>query len=205
MGFITDLFGGKEAGQAGREVEKGFGQSIDTYRDAEGRAREEIQPYSRLGMGAAETLQSTLFGGGEPDYSRFRDSPGYQFAREEGTKARERAGSARGMQLSGAQQKSLARFGTGLAEQTYGNWFNRMLQLSNLGMGAGSRIGDYALSTGANVGAAQQGKGQARASGYLAKGNIKNYLASSIHESGQRIGEAWASPGAALGGGAGGG
>ncbi|MDP5211395.1 hypothetical protein, partial [Microbulbifer sp. 2205BS26-8] len=55
------------------------------------------------------------------------------------------------------------------------------------------------MGVGDRVGGAQLGAAGARASGYLADANIKNYLARSLHESGQRIGEAWATFGMSKG------
>lgn len=77
----------------------------------------------------------------------YQQDPGYQFRLEQGAKALERAGAAKGGQLSGAQLKGLTDFNSGMASQEYGNAYNRFMQnrttkfgqLSNLaGLGQSS-------------------------------------------------------------------
>ena len=60
-----------------------------------------------------------------PEFGEFEESPGYQFQLDEGMKALERQQSARGMRLGASASKDFMRFGTGLASQDYGNWWNR--------------------------------------------------------------------------------
>lgn len=77
----------------------------------------------------------------------YQEDPGYQFRLEQGAKALERAGAAKGGQLSGAQLKGLTDYNSGMASQEYGNAYNRFMQnrttkfgqLSNLaGLGQSS-------------------------------------------------------------------
>ena len=56
---------------------------------------------------------------------QLRNTPGYQFAQEQGQKAITGSAAARGTLLTGGTMKSLARFGTGLADQTFGDAYGR--------------------------------------------------------------------------------
>lgn len=58
-------------------------------------------------------------------------TPGYQFALQQGLKSQQNSMSARGLGLSGAQQKAAAEYATGLADQTYNNQYNNALSTYN--------------------------------------------------------------------------
>lgn len=93
----------------------------------------------------------------------YQADPGYQFRLEQGAKALERAGAARGGQLSGAQLKGLTDYNSGMASQEYGNAYNRFMQnrttkfgqLSNLaGLGQSSvgQTGQLGANMATNMG-----------------------------------------------------
>lgn len=107
---------------------KGFGQ--DYANNFAGLAA-NYAPYQQTGAAGNAALQRLV-----ADPSSVRDLPGYQFAFSEGTNALDRSAAARGMLNSGRQMKDLTRFGTGLADQTYGNEFNRLLGLTQQGQNA---------------------------------------------------------------------
>lgn len=133
------------------------------------RAEERLAPFANVGQGAVTTL-GQLFGinaegqqTGNADFSNFFESPDYEFARGEGIKALEFSNAAKGQLNSGNNMRDLMQFGQGLATQNFGNYFNRLLQLSNLGANAAS-------------GQAQQigNQGQAQASGIVGSANAIN-------------------------------
>jgi hypothetical protein len=108
------------------------------------------------------------------DPASVRGLPGYQFANEEGVQALDRSAASRGRLNSGRQSKDLMRFGTGIADQTYGSQLARLMGLGQYGMAA----------TGAQnstVGQGLAGQLQTRLTGYggdygsagtLGQGNI---------------------------------
>ncbi len=63
-----------------------------------------------------------------PSASEFQQSPGYQFAFDQGQKAIQSSAAAKGTLLTGGTLKALAGYGTGLANQDYNNYFNRAYQ-----------------------------------------------------------------------------
>jgi hypothetical protein len=89
------------------------------------------QPYANTGATANSQLQQLM-----ADPSSLRSLPGYQFAQDQGVQALDRSAASRGMLGSGRQSKDLMRFGTGLADQTYGNQFARLMGGAGLGMQA---------------------------------------------------------------------
>ena len=62
-----------------------------------------------------------------------RGTPGYQFAFSEGQRGIQSSAAARGTLLTGGTLKALAQYGTGLADQTYGEAVNRYQNLAELG------------------------------------------------------------------------
>lgn len=63
----------------------------------------------------------------------FQQDPGYQFQRQQGLGAINASAAAQGNMLSGATQKALARYGSGLAAQSYGQAYNRYAQDRSFG------------------------------------------------------------------------
>ncbi len=71
------------------------------------------------------------------DPSSVRSLPSYQFDQAEGTRAVDRSAGARGMDASGRTLKDLTRFGTGLADRTYGDQLSRLLGINREGFTEG--------------------------------------------------------------------
>lgn len=126
----------------------------------------------------------------------FQSDPGYQFRMDQGQQALERSAAARGGLMSGAALKDTARFSQGLASQDYQSAFDRfqtnranklnpLQSLANVGQttannlgaagqnaanGMSSALGQFGASQNQNI----TGAGNARASGYIARGNALN-------------------------------
>ena len=111
------------------------------------------------------------FGTGTPDYSRFTNSPDYQFARDQGLLALDRDAAARGQLLSGGHTKDVLAFANGLAAQQYGNYFNRLMAVAGLGANAAAQTGNLGASFASSIGNAQQNVGAANASGAVGVAN----------------------------------
>lgn len=106
----------------------------------------------------------------------YQQSPGYQYAMDQAMNQVQNGASARGMLESGAVLKSMQQTASGLAQQDYGNWWNRQNQLygdyqnrlqglaggptgSADAMTAGANAAQGNLQTGSNLGSlfGQQG------------------------------------------------
>lgn len=112
--------------------------------------------------------------------SGFKETPGYQFAVQEGEKGVVNNLAALGMKNSGAALKALTKFRTGLADQTYGDYLNRLSGVAGTGQTASNTLGSLGQSVAGNVMAGMQGIGRtheqagaARASGYLNSGQAR--------------------------------
>lgn len=104
------------------------------------------------GMGAYGSLSSPF------SLSQFNQDPGYAFRMQQGIQALDRSAAAKGMTLSGAQQKALTAYGQGMGSQEYQNAFNRDLTqkqslynmlsgTSQQGMAAGSALAGVGQNT----------------------------------------------------------
>lgn len=69
-------------------------------------------------------------------FSRFKESPDYQFRFDEGQRALDRSAASKGMLLSGAQNKASQEYGGNLASQEYNNWFNKLAGMGGQGLSA---------------------------------------------------------------------
>ena len=109
-------------------------------------------------------------------FENFKSFPGYQFALDQGLKAVDRSGSARGMSLSGAQTQALNNYGQGVASQGFGDYVGGLSRIAGQGQGAASTIGQLRVSAevpGINdqfAGGMAQAKGYADSSNALASG-----------------------------------
>ena len=206
MGFLDSITGAKEAQQAAQESSQSYADAEDHIFQAGRTAVNRFNPFYDLGSGAANRLNSMYSGSGGADYGAFRDGPGYQFRLEEGQRAVDNSGAARGMTQSGAQLKALQRYGQGTADQGFNNWFAQQMQMSGQGQSAANSMAGVGMSAANSVGQMKTGGGDARASGYLAKGAIKGGLFNTALNAGMAAatgGMSAASGGAPSGGGIG--
>lgn len=115
--------------------------------------------------GLANTLRTPF----SFDPSQLENTPGYQFTLQQGLKSLNNQNSAQGLGLSGAQQKGLLQYATGLANQTYGDQYNRALQqfttnyglasdqagrlasLTGLGQNAAAGLGNAGMNNASNI------------------------------------------------------
>lgn len=148
--------------------------------------RGDFAPWREVGVPALGKINA-LAGMAGPEARQnamadFRTDPGYEFAFGEGQRALERSAAARGRLLSGRTGKELVRYGTGMADQGYDRFYNRLAELAGVGQRASEGASNAASGYGANAGNTMMtggnalaqgvlGAGSARASGYIGAGN----------------------------------
>lgn len=166
MGFLSGLMGGDVGSNTikalgnNSNLLKGFdttGNSIiDTgEQQSTGAINSGIagyQPWLDSGK-AANTMYGNAIGlngasGNAAATGAFQAGPGYQFQLDQGTNAALRGASAAGMLNSGNTLTALDQYGSGLANQEYGSWLDRLNGVSGQGMQAaqGQQAGDTALA-----------------------------------------------------------
>lgn len=171
----------------------GYAQAYSPYVEGGGRAQDQV--YSLLGLN----------GGGAQSgaYDQFRSDPGYQFQQQQGVNAIDRSAASRGMLNSGAQLKALDRYGQGVADQSYGNYLQRLMTLGGQGLGAtGQQANLLTQGSQGNLNAQlNAGQQQFNSAGTIGQGQVAgaNAEAGAL---GNILGAASYLGGAALGGGA---
>ena len=102
--------------------------------------RADLAPWTGT-PGTANTDTSDLLGLNGPDaataaMAKFQTSPGYQWQLGQGLRAVDAGAASQGMLRSGATLKAEQTFGSGLADQDFTNYYNRLFDLSKLGESA---------------------------------------------------------------------
>jgi hypothetical protein len=103
------------------------------------------RPFMSSGLAANTRLAGLL--GLDPDTDKdeildsLRNTPGYQFRLEEGTRALDRSAAARGSLFSGQTMKELEKLGIGLADQTYNDYVDDLTQQQGMGVNTAGSMG----------------------------------------------------------------
>lgn len=187
MGLFDFLSGGNVANaakkSAGQQV-AGLDESNATLGQARGSIDQALQPYIQSGLRGLGAYEDALgLNGqfaGQQAQQQFQNSPGYQFALDQGVQARNRAAGAGGMALSGAQLKDLQGFGQGLQNQ---EWGTHLAGLSGLyDAGRQTAVQGQGLQTPLWMQTAQNqtDKGTARAAGTMGAANARQNAFSDV-------------------------
>lgn len=179
-------------------------QALALQQQEFGAGQQAVTPFVQAGQGASNQL-ANIYGipysnaagssaGGQTainnSLANFTNTPDYSFAFSQGQRAADAASAAAGQNPSstGAGIKNDITFGQGLATQQFGNYFNRLLQLSQLGGQSANSLLSGSLQAGQTQGNTVQAQGQAQASGTVGGINaltgsvgsgISNYLLAS--------------------------
>lgn len=117
-----------------------LGEGYDTARADLNRANEYYQPFYNEGAGAVSTLGNSLgINGGDGNQqaiNAFQAGPGYEFQRDQAADLAARNAARLGIAGSGNTLTALGKLGSNLANQEYGNWQNRLANLSGQGLQA---------------------------------------------------------------------
>lgn len=114
------------AATAAAASERGTQLQIEEQRRQYDQTRADYAPYRETGYKALDTLAGLYGVGGtriDPT-AALEATPGYQFQRDQGLSAIDRANSARGALNSGGADKSRIRYASGLAASNYENFAN---------------------------------------------------------------------------------
>lgn len=221
MGVSAAVVGSAVVGAAASSSASGkqadaAGKAADQSAEASAQMRADLQPYNQTGTAALEPLINAMGYMRGPDGSLvytgstlhqqfdfnandLENAPGYQFALQQGLRGTNNALAAQGLGLSGAQAKGLSTFATGLADQTYGENFNRALskyntnistaqnnvnnlqQLVGIGQNSAAQAGSQGIQAANNIGNYQTQAGNAQASGIMGASNaltggVNNYM-----------------------------
>jgi hypothetical protein len=182
VGATASVVGGVLQSNAARDAAS---KANAAQQQALEQARKDLMPWAASG-GQANTATGDLLGLNGPDAAKaaranFQASPGYQWSLDQGLRAVDAGAAAQGFGRSGAVLKAEQTFGTGLADQEFTNYYNRLFNLSTLGESAAAGQGTASLKTGEGIAQTDLSLGSALSSiyGNTAKGvgnAATNYL-----------------------------
>lgn len=173
---VSGLLGSSSSKRAAQAQQQSDAAAIAEQRRQFDLTRQDQQPWMQAGQNALAQLQ---------DPNAFQQSPGFNFMRQQGMQGIERSAAARGGAASGNALKALAQFNTGLAQQDYGNWWNRQAGVAGIGQQATNALGQFGQNSANNISSLMQNSGEARASGIMGQANslggalnsgLNNYL-----------------------------
>jgi len=164
-------------------IDKGASQARDALNQGVTTATNQLSPWTTTGV-PANQQQSDLLGLNGPDaatkaLATYRTSPGYQWQMGEGLRAVDAGAAANGLLRSGAALKAEQTFGAGLADSDFGNYWNRLQQLSGAGLSAAGGIASAATGGAANIANVDVGQAGADASIY---GNMAKSIGTSANQ-----------------------
>lgn len=178
ISVVGGLIGGSKAKKAAAKQAKVQKLSLQYQDKWTQQAREDNAPWRESGVGALGAINNAMgLTPSEDRYGGFESSPGYQFRMDEGVRALDRSASARGNLFSGAQGRALARYGQGYASNEFGNYMANLQSLAGLGQNSAAQNSQIAQNQGVNGANSMIQGGNARASGYLAQGQMAGNLA----------------------------
>lgn len=202
MGILNSLFGagsGQGSGGSGSNLLNGLLRSglgglltntnqggYQGIQNAANQAQQAYEPFLNIGTQANNQLAALygLNGNGAQAAAQanWQNTPGYQFALDQGLQAVNADAARKGQLLSGNNQRAVQQFGTGLAQQTYNNYLQNLLGQQQQGLSAAGGVGTAGL-TGANAAA---NAGQARANN--ANNSYAGILSALFPQNGLNIG-----------------
>jgi hypothetical protein len=158
MGLFDDLFGGgqKAAQDAAAQKIQGlqnaqayadplYAQSQNALTSGYGQAQGIFQPGYNIGQGGAQAYADITGAAGQAGQDRaralFQTDPGYQFARDQALQATERQSGTGGGQYSGNVLSALEDRASGLAQQQYGNYVQRLAPFLGYSLGTAGQLG----------------------------------------------------------------
>ncbi len=151
MAFFDFLSGADEAAQ---EQAKATKKAIAFQQQGQDKAAGVLQPganyqpiqsklYDLTGMNGAQAQQNA--------FGQYVESPEVQFQREQGEQAAMRGAAAGGQLASGRTLADLSRFGQGLAQQGYGQYYDRLANLHGTALNTAGNLAGIYGNTGNNL------------------------------------------------------
>lgn len=163
--LLGGLFGNSSSRSGQRASQQAMQQGMDTIKGYYDEAKGNIQPFMNSGLAGNSALMGLL-----NDPNSIADSAAYKFRFGQGMDALDNSAAARGGLFGGGHQRELVDFGQGLASQEYGNQWNRLMGLTQLGQNSAMGLGQLGANAGQSIANLYGAQGQAAAQGAAERG-----------------------------------
>lgn len=184
-GIANGIMGAGAARKAASQQAQGIQQGIGFEENILNDTKANFAPYISTGQNALSGLAS-FFGlgpageqGAQRAYQNFTNTPFYQFPLQQGIQARDASAAARGLTLSGGQEKAISNYGQQYASQNFSNYLQGLSQLAGGGMSAAGTLGQIGATMGNSIAQGYQAAGTAQASGTVGS---QNALGSALNQ-----------------------
>jgi len=137
-------------------------------------SRNDLAPYREGGLPANNALNYYLGVGERPtdsNFTGFQETPGFQFAMDQGRQAVDASAAARGGLFSGATMQAQTDRGVGMANQEFGNYLSRLSGQATLGSNAASQSATVNTNNAQMQSNSLANIGNAQAAGAIGVGN----------------------------------
>lgn len=178
LNTVSSIYGSQNAAEAQNH---GILAGIGTQQQTMGNINNLFSTQTATGNNAFAQLGALQgLNGAAPDYSGFENTPGYQFALQQGQTAIRSAAASNGSAYTPNTLANIGQFVTGTASQNYNNYVSQLLQTAGLGSSANNTLAGANLTTGGNISQLQQNSGNAQASGVAGSSSAVGSLLSSL-------------------------
>jgi hypothetical protein len=147
VGAAGSAYAGSEASSA---TNKASNAAISEQQQALSQQATLSQPYRDLGTANLPTYQALL--SGDTAQKTLEQTPGYKTTLATGIEAAKRSSAASGLNLSGNQVAGVETYGAQLADQTYQQQLNNLLQPIQLGQAAAAGQAANVGTSASNIG-----------------------------------------------------
>jgi hypothetical protein len=166
IGAVVSIYGAsqqnKAANKGANAQERASQAAIDEQRREYDQTRTDQMPWLTAGTGALGQMGALNSG----DFSSFHASPDYKFALQQGMDTLDHSAAARGGLFGGGHTRDLVKYGQGMAEQNYNNFYNRLQSMAGQGQTTASGLGTLGANMAQQIGAQYNNIGNARQSAY---------------------------------------
>ena len=133
-------------------TDKASKRAVNAQNQAQAQLRADLAPYSEAGTNALAPTQALLGLSGpeaaQDAMANYQQSPGFQYQFDQGMRAVQSSAAAQGMLNSGATLKALQDRGTQLGNIDFGTYYNRLLQVAQMGQNSAAGVGASGVQTG---------------------------------------------------------
>lgn len=137
--------------------------------------QQNIQPYLGIGQTGIDGLNGLL-----NDPNSIEQSNAYKFRFDQGLTGLDRSAAAKGGLYGGGHSADLLSYGQGMASQEYGNQWNRLMGLANMGQNSAVGAGQLGQQSANSISGLYGQQGSAAANGAINSANAWSGAASGL-------------------------
>jgi hypothetical protein len=168
------------AGNAAGQISNAANNAGATVGNYFGTAQAGLSPYMTNGADASNRLGNLMSGTGPSQAASFENTPGYQFALQQGMSGVNRNAAASGNLYSSGTLAAVGANQQGLASQNYQNYVGNLMSMAGLGGQAAGINAGAATQAGGNIASTQLTGGIARGNAAGSQGNTYGNLLGSL-------------------------